>query len=302
MGDIMDGMTAEKQVKEMNVEEIAKAMLGAGALDIRDTDGLLGDKEEPFLYSSGNKGCGYVYVKAMVSLRNLFKNLCFNIALDIWNEYCASYDEDLNIDFVGGNVTGGMIPGWLIAEYLSDFFGREIPFVYIRMSRKKGGHKENITGDSLSPIIKKGSKCIVIEELVNFAETTCQSAEVVRRLGYKCSYAATILSYNHTEALSNLKQHEVQLIYSLTLEQLLTYSVMFEHFNADVVGVYREQLGDPIQWQRNRGIVPETEGTRLKFQIAIAKPEETSDKAGFAQVIMEDYEEQLPILKKLLGV
>jgi hypothetical protein len=51
---------------------ICREIIKAGALEIRDLDA----GQEPFLYSSGNYGPGYVMVKGLVSRLNLMKFLC----------------------------------------------------------------------------------------------------------------------------------------------------------------------------------------------------------------------------------
>ena len=75
-------MSKEIGVKKMSEEAVCVKMLEAGAVDIRDVDG----GEEPFLYSSGNRGPGYVMVKGLVTRQEIFKPLVEQLALRIGRE------------------------------------------------------------------------------------------------------------------------------------------------------------------------------------------------------------------------
>jgi orotate phosphoribosyltransferase len=222
------------------VRDVARGMIDKGALSIRDVDA----GEEAFLYASGNWGPGYVMVKGLVTEGMLFRYAVSLLANKIREVTDGRYQA------VAGNVTGGMIPGWLLAESL------DVPFMYIRDLRKKGGHKELITGDLQGKC--KGNWIIPTEELVNFAETMVNSAIELRNSGYQVAYGATILTYNNPSALKALKEVEVEMIYLLTLEELL--EVAEEKFPSKVVNQYRDFLKDPLGWQEKRGLKPVKEG------------------------------------------
>jgi len=88
------------------MEELILEVIKAKAVEIRDIDA----GEEPFLYSSGNWGPGYVSIKNLVGRKKIIKSLCQELAKKVAKE--------IPLDFVAGNVTGGVIPGWLLSEYL----------------------------------------------------------------------------------------------------------------------------------------------------------------------------------------
>ena len=73
-------------------------------------------------------------------------------------------EVDKEFDFIASNATGGMVPGWQLMNYLQDFTGKSIPYVYVRDTRKLGGHKEHITGDRNNPLIVQGNRALVFEE------------------------------------------------------------------------------------------------------------------------------------------
>jgi orotate phosphoribosyltransferase len=66
------------------------------------------------------------------------------------------------IHFVAGGAPGGMILGHRISEILSLYYGRHVPFVYVRDKKKTGGHGEMITGIQNNPFFKEGMTALAI--------------------------------------------------------------------------------------------------------------------------------------------
>lgn len=233
----------------VNLEILILDVLRAKSMDIRDVD----KGAEPFLYASGNYGPGYVTIKNLVGRKKIIRQLTRELSLRI--SHITS-----SIDFVAGNVTGGLVPGWLLSEYLEECWGRTVPFVYVRDMQKKGGHKELITGIANNPTIKRGDNCLVVEELVNFAETTVNSAIELRREGYSVTYAACILSYNNPVALKALNENNIELFYLFTPSEILDVAEKFQTHEKRLIENYRDFLKDPLTWQSQRGLIPKKEG------------------------------------------
>lgn len=231
------------------LERIGLEIIKAKAMEIRDLDA----GEDEFLYSSGNRGPGYVSIKNQVGRKILMRFMVQNLAIKV-----ARIAP--NLAFVAGNVTGGVIPAWLLSEYLEPILGRQIPFVYIRDTRKKGGQKELITGIANNPEIPAGANGIVVEELVNFAETTCHGAEALRNAGYEVTHATCILFYNNPEAIKSLEKEKLEMIYLITLPELLEIAEKHETHSLKAINSYREFLKDPLEWQAKRGLEPVREG------------------------------------------
>lgn len=220
-------------------------VLEAGAMSIRDVDG----GEDPFLYASGNYGPGYVSIKGLIGRKEIIKLLLRELAILVGKEnFC--------LDFVAGNVTGGLAPGWILSEYLETYLSRTVPFVYIRDARKKGGHKELITGIANNPEISKGDNVLVVEELVNFAQTTCNSAEILRKEGYKVTHVACILFYNNPNAVKLLNDHNVKMVHLFNLEDLLNIAEEEKTHPEKLITSYRNFLENPLAWQVKRGLKP----------------------------------------------
>src|SRR3989338_4329370 len=227
------------------VAELVERMLQCGAVSIRDVDA----GEEPFLYSSGNRGPGYVMMKGLVSQRKLLTDLVRNLAHKVYARFP-------DVEYVAGNATGGMIPGWIMAEQLSRITGRHVPYVYVRNTRKIGGHGESITGDKQNAFFSSKRRGLVVEELVNFAETTVNSASVQRDAGHTVQYAATILFYDNLKSHLSLTNSGVKLISLMTLAELLTVIRDKRLLEPHLVDSYMSFLADPVGWQKFRNLLP----------------------------------------------
>ena len=108
---------------------------------------------------------GYIMIKGLCGQPDVMHYLVDKLA-DKVAKACPQ------VDFINGNVTGGVVTGWLLRDKLSEKLGRNIPFVYLRGARKRGGHDELITGIHNNSTIKKGMNVVVVEELVNSGMTT----------------------------------------------------------------------------------------------------------------------------------
>lgn len=228
------------------LDNLVGLIIEAGGMHIRDVDG----GEEPFLYSSGNKGPGYVSIKGLVSRTRLRDALIANLAHVV-------AEGASGIDFVAANATGGMVPGTLLHQELSRILGRDIKLVYVRDTRKLGGLKEHVTGVEG---LEEGSLGLVVEELVNYATTTTNSAVLLRSLGFVVDHAATVVSYDTPPSRRLLQEHKLSLHSLFTMADLLGVAEERRYFNEKAVASYREFLSDPDAWMAKRGLVREERG------------------------------------------
>lgn len=108
--------------------------------------------------------------------------------------------------------------------------------------------------------IPKGSNGIIVEELVNFAESTGNAAQWLREQGYIVQNAATILNYENPEALKRLEKLGITLNHLFTLSELLGVAKRYELVPLPVVEEYERFLATPLEWQAVRGLVPIKKG------------------------------------------
>lgn len=219
---------------------IAKLIINNGAISVRN------DNEGPFVYSSGNRGPGYIMIKGLVG----YPDVCQTLVSHLVDKF---KDQLEDIDFVDGNVTGGMIYGWEIARKLSDVRKKTVPYVYLRGSRKEGGHNELITGDMNNSTISKGMNVLIVEELVNFGETTLNAIKVFRESGYISTKAACILSYDYPSSKQKLSDVGVELLSLMTVPRLLYIAREHKLMDIDAVDSYINYLDDAVGWNYKRG-------------------------------------------------
>lgn len=249
-----------------SLEEIASKIIDAGAVSIRDVN----SGEEPFVYSTGNRGPGYLMIKGLVGQPETLKFLTRNLAYKVIDQ--------AKFDFIEGNATGGMIPGWQLRNDVSEILGREISFCYLRGSRKEGGHGELITGNN-SPLIRQGMKALVVEELVNYAGTTGNAAEEFRAAGYPVSHAACILSYDHQQSNARLEEKGITLIPLIKLPQLLDVAETNQLIPKEAIDSYREFLSDPLSWQLDRNLVVPADSAKKAMERGYFMKELSSEEA-----------------------
>ncbi|MBX4195983.1 hypothetical protein KW805_00135 [Candidatus Pacearchaeota archaeon] len=254
------------------LEEITGQIISSGAVEIRDVD----SGQNPFVYSSGNRGPGYVMIKGLVGQPKTLNFLTRKLAEKISSHYGPHFE------FVEGNATGGMVPAWQFRSDLEDVLGLEkgtIPYTYLRGTRKEGGHGELITGNANNPLIKKGMPALVFEELVNYATTTTNAAKEFRAAGYPVSHGACILFYDNPEARRLLKENEVTQLYLITLPELLDVAEANKLLSSTAVNSYRESLRDPLGWQLSRNMVIPKESAKKALEQGIHMRELQAEEA-----------------------
>ena len=227
-------------LSKKQIAQLAQLIIDSGAITI---------KEEPFVYSSGNRGPGYIMIKGLVGQPTIMRKLSAVLAEKI------HHTVKTRLDFINGNVTGGMLYGWEIRNVLSEVEDRELPYVYLRGTRKEGGLNELITGDQNNPLIKEGMEVLIVEELVNYAETTINAVKTFRNCNYVVNYAACILSYDHELSRKRIKEHNFELISLITLKELLDVAEEYNLMNVNLVKSYKEFLNDSVEWQLSRNLV-----------------------------------------------
>lgn len=244
-------------ISNTTLDRLALEVLRADVLELRDVPKKVTNEEvanlplnmQPFLYASGNWGPGYLMIKGLVGNKSLIRCLGRYLALEIAEKWPTE------IDFVAGNVTGGMIPGWLISEELEVLLGKRTPFVYIRELRKTGGQKELITGYQKNQEIPLGSSGLDMEELVNFAQTIANGAICLREVGFVCTKGACILYYDNPVANKDLANAGIEMVSLLTLPRVIDVAERFGTHSKELLAEYREFLKNPLQWQADRGLI-----------------------------------------------
>jgi len=130
-----------------------------------------------FTWSSGKKSPIYCDNRVILSYpkeRKLIQNIC------------AQYIEDefQSIDYIAGVATGAIAHGVMVASQL------DLPFIYVRDKAKGHGRQNQIEGK-----LKRGSKVIVIEDLISTGKSSMNAIKAIEETNSKVHGLISIFTY-----------------------------------------------------------------------------------------------------------
>ena len=221
---------------EMQRHRIMTCVLESGVVDIRNV--VAG--EAPVPYTSRHFGPVYIGIKELIGWP-LLDDLITFLADKVRKELPCP------VRFLVGTATGAIVPSYEIAKKLRRFWNRKgVPSGYVRDQAK---NNEWLVGVRNNPLIQEGDSCLLIEELINFGETTVRSVRVLREAGYKITHVACFLWYENPCAIKALKREGLEVLYLFTLPQLLDRAEKSGLYARELLDQCREFLRDPIGWE-----------------------------------------------------
>ena len=175
--------------------KISKWLLKVGAVALRPND--------PFTWASGIKSPIYCDNRILLShpkaLRDVIKSFEKTIAA-----------KKIKFDVIAGIATGGIPHAAILADHLKK------PMIYVRSAPK--GHGK---GNQVEGFFKKGSRVLVIEDLVSTGMSSLNAIEAIRNSGGKVSDCLAVFTYGFPEAQKDFSTAKVHLQTLTTLEALL---------------------------------------------------------------------------------
>lgn len=220
-------------------DDTIEAILEKSILEIRDVTA----GEMPYQYTSGHKGPLYVGLKELISHTELFESL-MRFLTDVLRR---SIKRMHSVRFIAGVATDGLVPGYEIAKRLRQYWKRTLPFIYVCEAAKNG---EWLVGAKNNPGVEIGSRCILVEELVNFGETTIRSVRKLRQAGYRVNHVACFLWYENPVAIKALRHEDIEVIHLLTLSELLDAAERKDLYPRQMIEECRMFLHDPLLWEQ----------------------------------------------------
>jgi len=242
MPDIFEAVVPFSR-ERMSTEQMCRMILDSGQVELRD----IAAGELPFEYSASKPGDlrfgpGYILIKALVGQDEGFFPLVNQLAWRI-------VDAGLQFDAICGNVSGGMIPGYLLKLYLTYIWRKPVRYIYAREMRKAHGSREMLVGVDNNPSIQDGMVFGDLEELVNNAQTTCNAALTLRAAGFRCEHALTILDYDNVDARARRADIGLTQISLVTLPELLARAREVRRWPDEVIDDYLSYLDGPAAWR-----------------------------------------------------
>ncbi len=140
-----------------------------------------------------------------------------------------------NFDAVAGVATAGIAHGLLLAESL------DLPFAYVRSKPKEHGRQNQIEG-----FLEKGSKVLVVEDLISTGGSSLAAVDALRDYGAEVVGVLAVFSYNFEKAENAFKTANCQ------LETLSNYDVMIREalaskfinlIDVDLLTTWRMEVG-----------------------------------------------------------
>jgi len=159
-----------KASKVMNLgQEIAQGLLKIEAVKVNVRD--------PFTWTSGLRSPVYCDNRVTLSYPPLRSQIIDGFVALIKKEYP-------NVESISGIATAGIAQGALIADQL------ELPYSYVRPEPKKHGMKNQIEGK-----LEKGSKVILIEDLISTGLSSLKAVKACREYGVEVLAVLSIFTY-----------------------------------------------------------------------------------------------------------
>ncbi|MFQ3545809.1 orotate phosphoribosyltransferase [Halobacillus rhizosphaerae] len=183
--------------------------------------------EDFFTWTSGLKSPIYCDNRLTMSYPSIRKRIAEGFAAAIRN-------KGEKIDVIAGCATAGIPHAAWVADLL------ELPMVYVRSSPKKHGKGNRIEG-----VVEKGSRAIVIEDLISTGKSSIEAAEALQNEGVEIVDVLSIFTYNLTLAEEAFKNSNLTYQSLAAYDELLTLMKENEELSAAQLEKLEKWKADP---------------------------------------------------------
>lgn len=186
--------------------------------------------ENPFQWASGWRSPIYCDNRKILSYPDV-RQLVANTFKDaIKNQY-------KDVEVIAGVATGAIAHGILVAEALN------LPFVYVRSSAKQHGLENLVEGH-----LPKGSKVVVIEDLISTGGSSLKAVDALRNAGAEVLGMMAIFSYGFEVSVQNFQSKDVALHTLANYNQLIELALQAGQITAQDMEVLKQWRIDPENW------------------------------------------------------
>lgn len=203
-------------------DDIARLLLKAGSVTL--------SPQRPFTWASGIKSPIYCDNRILLSFPK------------IRNEVIREFDllikkGKIKCDAIAGIATAGIPHAAILADRLKK------PLLYVRPQAKAHGKKNQIEGR-----LEKGSRVLVIEDLVSTAQSCLAAITALRKSGALVRHCLAIFSYGLPVAQKAFEKAQCQLYTLTNLETLLTVAMRDSWITQDEKVLIQQFSQDPKGW------------------------------------------------------
>lgn len=205
-------------------KDFASKLLNVKAIKLQPND--------PFTWASGWKSPFYCDNRKTLSypgLRNLVKLELVHAVLEHFPEAEA----------VAGVATGAIAQGALVADELN------LPFVYVRSKAKDHGMGNLIEGE-----LEKGSKVVVVEDLISTGGSSLKAVAALREAGYEVVGMVASYTYGFPVAAEAFAEAGVRLETLTDYDHVVAEAVATGYIAESDVEVLAEWRKNPSEWRK----------------------------------------------------
>lgn len=161
------------------------------AKDLLDIKAVFLNPKNPFTWASGI--ISPIYCDNRLTLSNV------KVRNDVENALASLIKEKFpECEMVMGTATAGIAHGAIVAHLLN------LPCGYVRASAKDHGRQNAIEGRC-----EKGTKVVVVEDLISTAKSSVEVVNVLRENGIEVLGIVSIFTYGMSKALKTLEENNL---------------------------------------------------------------------------------------------
>ena len=185
---------------------------------------------DPFTWASGWKSP--IYTDNRKTLGN--PSLRSFVKLELCHVIQENFPE---ADAVAGVATGAIAQGALVAEELG------LPYCYVRPKPKDHGMGNQVEGE-----IKKGSKVIVVEDLISTGGSSLKAVAALREYGVEVIGMVASFTYGFPVAEEAFREAGVKLITLSNYDAVIEQAAETGYIKEEEKAVLAEWRKDPSVW------------------------------------------------------
>ncbi len=219
--------TARRYLCGMNSQQtVADRLLQVGAVKLNPT--------QPFTWASGWKSPIYCDNRKVLSFpydRDFIKSELCSVIFEMFPD----------IDGIAGVATAGISWGVMAADQL------KLPFIYVRPKPKEHGLSNQLEGE-----MPKGSRVLVVEDLISTGKSSLQVCDVLKASGIEVAGMVSIFTYGFELASQAFEQAGIRLVSLTNYTALLELSLKQGKIDEKELEVLAEWRKDPANWSGMR--------------------------------------------------
>lgn len=186
--------------------------------------------EHPFTWASGIKSPIYCDNRITLSFPRVRTYIRQEFVRAIQSEFGS-------IDLIAGVATGGIAQGALVAQDL------DLPFAYVRSSKKEHGLENQIEG-----MVSEGQSVVVLEDLISTGGSSLSAVKALRSAGCNVKGMVAIFTYNLKKALDNFEDEKCPLLTLSDYDHLIKKAIEIDYIRGEDLQTLLKWRENPSEW------------------------------------------------------